>query len=269
MAIDWASDDFARLFKRETDDDLLLSWEALAVWHMFLKKCDKAGIIETKRGVRGLAAVLRIPLHVVEHVLAELIEDGRLRSAPDRGFYAPNYTRANYTARTPGARQADTRIRATLNGSGPYGTGALNGGPYGTGASTTVESNDSGGPHGAGVTSSHVESRGVTPSHVVDPISDQNRTEHAPRARARGTATRFAISAEWQPRDRERELARELNLDADEEAEEFRTFWLGDGRAKQDWDQVFAARLISEAKRRRGANGGSNGGNGHPGDREL
>lgn len=235
MAIDWASDDFARLFKRETDDDLLLSWEALAAWHMFLKKCDKSGLIETKRGVRGLSAVLRIPLEVLDRVLEELLEDGRIRNAPDRGFYAPNYARANYTARTPGSRQADARIRSAITMTSPHGAGSSD-------ACDGLQN---------GVTSSHMESRGVTSSHVVDPISDQIRTAHIPRVRA----GRGAISSDWKPRDREVAMAAALGLDVDEEAKEFLDYWLADGRAKKDWDQAFANRLDQQSKRNGKANG--------------
>lgn len=252
MALDWASDHFVRLYTRETDDDLLLSWEALAVWHMFLKKCDKSGLLETRRGVRGLAALLRIPIEVVERVLQELIEDGRMRSIPSVGFRAPNYTDANYTARSGGARQADARIRAKVTG------------PHGAGSEREDDSHGASGEegedglHGAGVaqdtpdashdvTESNAESRRVTPRAQIR--SDQIRSGHS--ARARGGGSRFSISAEWQPRDRERQLAVEMGLDADAEAREFLAYWLGDGRAKKDWDQIFANRLLSQAKRRR------------------
>ena len=149
MAIDWANEPYVRLFKRETDDDLLLTWEARAVWHEMLKRFDRSGLLETRRGVRGLAAMLRIPIEVVERVLPELLEDGRVRSVPPVGFAAKNYIAANDTRRSDGARQAETRIRRIQS--------AL--------SSTNIEIDR------------HTASHGVTPSHMMSLISDQIRTD--------------------------------------------------------------------------------------------
>lgn len=112
MALDWSSEPYCRLFKRETDDDLLLSWQARAVWHELLKKFDRSGLIETKRGLKGLAALIRIPFEVVESAIPELLEDGRLRAVTQRNaFIAPNYMTANDTPRSNKARQDEFRKR--------------------------------------------------------------------------------------------------------------------------------------------------------------
>lgn len=214
MSIDWSGEPFARLFKRETDDDLLLSWEARAVWHEFLKRCDRNGRIETKRGVRGFAALIRIPLEVVERVLQELIEDGRIQSEPGRGFVSPNYVTANYTPRSAAARMADVRVRQA-------------GLPSGTSS-----------PH---VTARNEASRDVTESDAAFPLQIRADQSTPPRA----------IPSGWAPRPEERELARQLGLDADDEAREFRSYWLGDGRKKANWDEAFAARLYQQAKRKK------------------
>jgi len=222
MSIDWSSEPYVRLFKKDTDDDLLLSWEARAVWYEFLKKCDRSGVLETKRGVRGFAAQVRIPLDVVERVLPELLEDGRLRCNPQVGFVAPNYMEANDTPRSDRARQAESRARRRLT--------ALTGENHGGGTD----------PPSHGVTLSHDESQPVTQIR-----SDQGRSVQGARARS------APISDSWQPSESERDLARKLGLDVDAEAEEFRRFWLGDGREKSNWDHVFASRLMAQAKRKR------------------
>lgn len=241
MAIDWSNEPYARLYKRETDDDLLLSWEARAVWHEFLKKCDRSGLLETRRGVQGIAALLRIPLEAVERVLNELIEDGRLRSVPNVGFVAPNYVEANDTPRSDRARQAESRLRRRVD--------AVNAG------------NDQ---HGAGypsrtVTHGHAESQDVT--HIRSD-TDQTQIISTPPAsplvtqppaapeKPRREKKRGGIPANWKPRDQEHELAREYGLDCDHEANEFLTYWLGDGRPKANWDQTFRNRLHSQSKRK-------------------
>jgi hypothetical protein len=222
MAIDWSNEDFTRLYKRETDDDLLLTWEAEAVWHKFLKKCDKSGIIETRRGVRGLSALLRIPLEVIERVLQELIEDGRIRSLPNRGFIAPNYVKANYVARSVAARKQHSRL--TIR-NGQHGAGVVSG-----------ENDDS-------------ESRDVTDCH--DESQNHQSINQSINQSLRASRGRAVIPSDWQPRDREAELARSLGLDLDSEAREFLAYWQGDGRAKADWDQTFASRLQAQGKQRR------------------
>lgn len=253
MAIDWPNEDFARLYKRETDDDLLLSWEALAVWHMFLKRCDKSGLLETKRGVRGLAALLRIPHEVIERVLQELLEDGRLRSIPHHGFMAPNYVNANYVARSDKARKAHSRLTQRVTGASEKVTGRVDG-QHGDGVDCDESDrddsefqDDGSDRHGADM------SHDVTGSHAESQFSqsiNQSINQHsaAPRGRAR---SRCAIPPDWKPRARELELATSLGLDANSEAREFLDYWLGDGRAKADWDQTFAARLQAQARGRR------------------
>lgn len=256
MAIDWSSDHFVRLYTRETDDDLLLTWEARAVWHELLKKFNKQGRLTTKRGVRGLAALIRIPLDVVERVIPELAEDGRLK-ADGNTFYAPNYQHANYTPRSSGARMAQFRSRTSLHGAGGSG------GRWAEGTDSGQATKNGDGSHGASVSNSStdLDDEHVTDSdaalRIVTAVAHiRSEAEAVHSARARG---RHAIPSDWKPRERECQLARELGLDPDSEAREFLAYWQGDGRAKADWDQTFASRLQAQAKhkpRRPGGLGG-------------
>jgi hypothetical protein len=164
MATDWASEHFVRLYTRETDDDLLLSWEARAVWHELLKKFDKQGRLSTKRGARGLAALIRVPFDVVERAIAELVEDGRLKQEGGL-FFAPNYQHANYTPRSPAARMHQLRTRTGLHGAG--------------GGDTS----------GDGGTSHSASARGQTATHVVahdrTPMTDDQLLAQLHHAEAR------------------------------------------------------------------------------------
>lgn len=247
MAIDWSKEPFARLYKRETDDDLMLSWEALAVWHAFLKRCDHTGRVATKHGVIGLARFLRIPLEVIERVMQELIEDGRLRSEPPTGFIAPNYVDANYAARSNSARQAALRAKRMAAGTAEHDISGLE------------DCNDD----NTEVTRGNAESRDVTRSnenchiistHIIsDHQSPQANDAGASKSRSR---TRAGIPEDWKPRPDEQQVARELGLDCEQEAKEFLSFWLGDGRPKKNWDQAFRNRLQSQARNGFGRRGG-------------
>ena len=254
MAIDWANEPFVRLYKRETDEDLLLSWEARAVWHEVLKHCDQSGRLDTRRGVRGLAALIKVPVEVVERSLPELIEDGRIRSVPETGIIVPNYVEANFTPSSDNARQAESRLRRRHV--------AL------TASNRGVTPND----YSLAVTGCHTESHADT-HNITD--TDQNSaippesprldllkakcdllelpldSEGEPEAAAEAKPRRKGrIPADWKPRQQERDLAAQLGLNVDDEAAEFLDFWLGDGRPKLDWDRTFAVRLRAQSKKR-------------------
>ena len=108
--MDWANEEYVKVYRRETDDDLLLSWQALALWRAMLLKFDRAGVIETRRGARGLAALVRIPVDVVESALPELLDDGRLQIIP-RGYFAPNFLAAQEARKSDKQRQRESRQR--------------------------------------------------------------------------------------------------------------------------------------------------------------
>lgn len=239
MALDWAKDHFVRLYTRETDEDLLLSWEARALWHEFLKKADKRGLVATKRGVRGLAAVVRIPLQVVERVLPEILEDGRLRECPG-GFEAPNYRPANYTPRAPGARMADLRERQS--GGSPGAIGA-------PGAPSDSTDRQNGKLNSSNkLDTEHVTSRHESLPRVAHSIAlhKQNSAVHV-----HAPARAHTIPSDWEPRQQERDLAAELGLDVDAEAAEFHAFWSSSKGKRRDWNEVFAKRLVAQVEFRR------------------
>lgn len=108
--MDWSNEPYVKVYTRETDDDLALSWEAVALWNQLMKRFDRSGFVETRRGIRGLAAITRIPLPVVERVLPELLDDGRLVTV-DGGYLAPNYIAAQEASKSDKLRQKDSRDR--------------------------------------------------------------------------------------------------------------------------------------------------------------
>jgi hypothetical protein len=164
--MDWSNEPYVRVYTRETDDDLALSWEARALWDRLLTKLDRSGYIETKRGPRGLAAVTRIPLNVVERVLPELLEDGRLVSV-EGGFLAPNYIAAQEASKSDKQRQKDSRDRRRAY--------ALD--PNVTNRDGDVPNRD------ASVTDGHDASRPVTLCSAEHSTADPKQ-EPAPRAPA-------------------------------------------------------------------------------------
>jgi hypothetical protein len=108
--VDWSNEEYVKVYRRETDDDLILTWQARALWAAMLLKFDRAGLLETRRGVRGLAALVRIPMDVVQAVLPELLEDGRVQEVP-LGYFAPNFLAAQEASKSDKLRQRESRAR--------------------------------------------------------------------------------------------------------------------------------------------------------------
>lgn len=108
--MDWTNEEFVKVYRRETDDDLLLSWEARALWSAMLIKFDRSGLLETRRGMRGLAAIVRIPIDVVERAVPELLEDGRLTHV-EMGYFSKNFLAAQEASKSDKLRQRESRVR--------------------------------------------------------------------------------------------------------------------------------------------------------------
>lgn len=256
MAIDWASDHFVRLYTRETEDDLLLSWEARAVWNELLKKFDKQGDLVARKGARTIAALIRYPVEVVERALPDLLEDGRLERN-ENGYRAPNYHAANYTPRSSAARKAYSRL-ATQIGHEPV-VDAHTETPRHAETRSHTESHAEMDPAGDSRKPDNKMSRDATPSHTGECSrdktsirSDQGRSEHTQsRARARSGARKSPIRPDWTPSKASVERARVLGVDLEPAVAEFVAYWRSEGKAKADWDQAFEARLVELGERRK------------------
>jgi len=158
--MDWSNELYVKLYRRETDDDLLLSWDARALWHEMLKRFDRSGLLTTRRGVLGLAALVRGDVAVIEHAIAELEQDGRVRRV-DAGWLAPNFVPAQDARKNDRLRQQEAREkrrREAINSIEPH---------------NDVTGRDE---------SSHDVTRGHEPSHDVTPCHSEIRSEEKRRS---------------------------------------------------------------------------------------
>ena len=207
MSLDWSNERYVRLYARLTPDMAAWAWQAKAVWPWVLVCADGAGIIETAKGARGVAAVLAgggFPLDVVEAGLSELIADGCLEARPDgRGYVVRNYVEAQTATMTDTARKARQRDRERAErarcGAQDAGTSPA----------------DPGHAPSRQVTPCHAESRGdrsvtpdVTPSRA-EPKEEDTLTD----ARARDRSDPGQGSAQAPPPvDRSRDVVAETAL---------------------------------------------------------
>lgn len=246
MSLDWANERYVRVYTRDTAEQLCWPWEARAIWWLLIRKADRSGMlpVPTKLGMRGVAALISMPVEVVEVGLAALLEDGCVRAVPE-GFLIPNYIEAQETPASDAKRQRDLRERRR--------------------ATATVE-NDEDDAHAKSrpVADRHATSRTVTPS-LSDPILTepslavpiQGDSEGSPSAsppqgaappvlalvppepKRKRKAPEVPLPADWAPNAKHRELARAFGKDLELEAERMRDRARAKAERFADWDARF------------------------------
>lgn len=108
--MDWSNEKYVRLFTRDTPEWLCMTWQGRALWPLLLRKADRSGVIATKLGARGIAALVGLPQEVVDAGMAALLEDGCLIEH-QLGFLLPNYLEAQETPQSDSHRQRESRER--------------------------------------------------------------------------------------------------------------------------------------------------------------
>lgn len=238
MALDWSNERYVRLY-RETTDEAAWCWQARAIWPLILRKADRAGVIETTRGAKGIAAEIRIPVEVVEPGLAELVEDGCI-TATERGYAIPNYIEAQTATSSNTKRQAEWRARERAK-------------EHADAEPTVTRRN-------ARVTKRYAEETGRNGAlRAVDSelsraelIRDTERERVAPGEpalalsppakaprRKREAKPETPCPDELAPNERQRSRAAELGVDADQQFRLFRSHHGANGRLFRDWSMAF------------------------------
>ena len=108
--MDWSNEAYVRVYTRDTADYQVLSWQARGLWLELLRKADRSGVIQTAHGTRGIAALLRWPVDVIEPALGELLKDGCvLASESPSGLVIPNFIDAQEAKKSDRLRQELSR----------------------------------------------------------------------------------------------------------------------------------------------------------------
>lgn len=243
--MDWSNERYVRVYTRDTADWSCLSWQARALWVLIMRKLDRSGVLATAKGPRGVAALVVMPVEVVEPALAELLEDGCLTAHP-LGYVAPNYLEAQECTASDAARQRESRARRGLT-SGHTGSQDVT--KRDTGSQNVTESHE--GSHG--VTGSHTGSHGVTPCLAVPSLTKPEGEAHsapATRVKKPSKAERETVMPEgWAPSVASLAYAGTLGLDPHREAEKFKTWTGAKGARYANWDLAFRSHLNREADR--------------------
>lgn len=158
--MDWANERYVRVYTRDTDDWLVLSWDAKAVWLAMMRKFDRAGVLETKRGARGVAALIGAPIDVVERGLPELLHDGCVVEH-GLGYAARNFIEAQETPQSDKQRAKNSRERRRSPGVTIRDSDVTTPGPLVTDRDGAVTNRDE-------------SSRAVTPRHTASLQTSQS-----------------------------------------------------------------------------------------------
>lgn len=163
----WDDEAYVRLYKRETPEWCLLSWQARALFHELLKRVDMAGLLMVgKSGLRGLAGLVRMPLDVVRdamHGEDGLLADGCVLEV-DGGYLIPNYVEAQQAKQSDRVRKAEQRARDRAAKIDEANAKAAESRDVTFGHATFVGSRDQD-VNGQSVTNRDTESRSVTRGH--------------------------------------------------------------------------------------------------------
>lgn len=108
--MDWSNERYVRLYTRDTDDWLALTWQARALFPLILRKVDRAGFLSTKRGAIGVAALTGLPREVVEVGLPDLLTDGAVTEC-DGGYLLRNFLEAQEAPQSDKQRARESRHR--------------------------------------------------------------------------------------------------------------------------------------------------------------
>jgi hypothetical protein len=239
--MDWANEEYVRVYTRETSDDLELSWQAVALWRAMLCKFDRAGLLEAKNGWVSVAKVVRMPEDVVIAAGKELERDGRVIRTK-RGMFAPNFTEAQTVRKSDKARQRESRDRRREEAAKTAGTDET--------PQTAVQVLESTEPCHTASPTSHTMSHDVTLRSALPPDSAAlppvalsllpvtASPDPSPK-RTRGKSPKVPPPEGWKPRRAECDFALSLGLDADLQAQKFLNNAIAKGNRYADWNMAF------------------------------
>lgn len=114
LTMRWFDERYVRTYTRDTGDWILLGWEAQALLVLAMRKCDRAGIIDTgSNHARGLSAIVGMPLDVVERALPKLLAgEGAPFVVSGRMLIMRNFIEAQEASQSDAQRAREYRARA-------------------------------------------------------------------------------------------------------------------------------------------------------------
>lgn len=114
--MDWSNERYVRVYTRDTTTWKLLDWRGRVVLSLLIRKVDRAGVLDVGHdGVLGLAAVLELPIDIVEPGIGQLViaRGGAQPTVVDTGtaYVLPNFLEAQEAPSSDPQRKRESRAR--------------------------------------------------------------------------------------------------------------------------------------------------------------
>lgn len=108
--MDWANEDYVRVYTRDTADLMAIGPEGRAVWWEMLRKADKSGLIDHGGDMDTMPELLRVPHEWWEKAIPKIL---KRKMARDTGtaLVIPNHEAASTTPKSDKQRQKEARQR--------------------------------------------------------------------------------------------------------------------------------------------------------------
>jgi len=104
---------YVRVYTRDTVNWKMLPWQAKAVLALLFRKVDRAGLLDLDdHGPDGLAAMLELPMEVVEPGLSALLKRGTVVMTTSGALFVPKFLEAQEAQASDAQRKRDQRERA-------------------------------------------------------------------------------------------------------------------------------------------------------------
>lgn len=108
--MDYSNERYVRLYTRDGDDWVALSWQAKALYPLMRRKADRAGLLETRRGEKGIAGLVTMPIEVVIAGLPDLLEYGWVQEYPG-GYVICDFIEGEEASQSDRFRARESRLR--------------------------------------------------------------------------------------------------------------------------------------------------------------
>lgn len=113
--MDWSNERYVRVYTRDTTTWKLMDWRGRTVLSLLIRKVDRAGVLDVGHdGVLGLAAVLELPLDIVEAGIDQLTTSrAGMPTVVDTGtaYVLPNFLEAQEAPASDPQRKRESRAR--------------------------------------------------------------------------------------------------------------------------------------------------------------
>jgi hypothetical protein len=115
IGLDYSNERYVRSYVRDTEEYLLLPWEARGLYWELRRKVDRSGLLKVRNGAASVVLLIRWPADVVERALDALLASGFVLE-DDRGYLMPEFLPSEEAKQSVAQRARESRARRVDRG---------------------------------------------------------------------------------------------------------------------------------------------------------